>query len=97
VERPDLQTAIEAAQKTLLELEPMCEKLQMAVAHSRLSMAAAAEMNAGQLTFDQVVKYRLFDESTYTAFAKVVELRTHLDIAKQALTMAPKVQERSHG
>ncbi len=60
-------------------------------------MAVAAEMNAGQITFDQVVKYRLFDESAYTAFAKVVELRTHLDVARQALRMRPQVQEKPHG
>lgn len=97
MERPDLAQAIAAAQKMLDELEPTLEKVQASISHGRLAMAVAAEMNAGQITFDQVVKYRLFDESAYTAFAKVVELRTHLDVARQALRMRPQVQEKPHG
>lgn len=90
MDRPDPQSALTEAAKILTVLETQLAKAQDLITRTRFNVTMATELAAqrNEVSFDQIVKAQIFGESMHDAFTRVIEARTHLDVASRALSMS---------
>ncbi len=87
MERPDMKETLEQAQRAMAIIEDILAKAQDHVTRTRFSVTMATEMAASrnEVSFDHIVKAQIFSESMHDTFTRIIEARTHLDVATRAL------------
>lgn len=75
--------------RAIADLDKQLENVQRELTKRRLTQAMALEGNK-KISFDAAVKARISDEAMANAFARVIESRTHLDMAKRGLELVRK-------
>lgn len=82
----DAEQVMKATVALLEKMDRQLNELQQDATRSRFLVAAAVEGNP-QSTFDDRVKSQITTEALGTIFGKIIEARTHLDVATRALQM----------
>jgi hypothetical protein len=82
----ELQEVMSATADLLKKMDKQLNQLQQDATRSRFLLGAAVE-SSPKSTFDDRIKGQICTESLGTIFAKVIEARTHLDVAVRALEM----------
>jgi N-acetylglucosamine-6-phosphate deacetylase len=89
MDRPNLQDTMKQAQAMMAEIDKLLGKAQEMSSRSRFAVTIATEMNGANNSFDQIVKSQIYTEAMGHTFARIIEARTHLDVALRALTENP--------
>lgn len=90
MDRPDLREVLTAATKAMEHLDKLLGEAQQVTSHSRFSVTMAVELNGQHTSLDQIIKSQIYTEAMGNVFSRVIEARTHLDVAVRALTEPAK-------
>jgi hypothetical protein len=93
MERPDIAQTMREAKAMLKDIDAALAKSQELATRARFAVSMAVEMNAagGSATFDHIIKSQVYTEAMGQLFSRIIEARTHLDVAVRALELGPKV------
>jgi hypothetical protein len=87
MDRPDLKKTLEQAERMMAEIDRVLGQAQELSSRARFSVTMAVELNAGpNPALDHVIKAQIYTEAMGHSFARIIEARTHLDVALRALT-----------
>lgn len=84
--KQDTKQVMNATAELLKKMDRQLNELQQDATRSRFLVAAAVEGNP-ESTFDDRIKSQICTEALGTIFGKIIEARTHLDVATRALEM----------
>ena len=85
-QRPDLAATLKQAAGMMSEIEKHLAQAQDLTSRARFAVAVAMELSSvGDRSFDSIIKAQIYTEAMGHAFARVIEGRTHLDVAVRAL------------
>lgn len=82
----DIRQVMSATLELLRKMDKQLNELQQDATRSRFLVGAAVDANPNS-SFDDRIKAQICTESLGTIFSKVIEARTHLDVAARAIEM----------
>ena len=85
-QKVDLEEATRKVAKMIEDMQDTLGEVQKGSTSARITMAIAVEANP-ESTMDDRIKNQIYGEAMGQAYARVIEARTHLDVALRALTM----------
>lgn len=85
MERPTLAEALRVSEQNIKQLDKLLGEAQQLITSTRFVVTMATELHDKERSLEQLIKAQIFSESTGNSFARIVEARTHLDIAHRAL------------
>lgn len=85
--RPDLGATLKQASAMMSEIEKNLAQAQDLASRARFIVAVAMELGSPESrSFDSIIKAQIYTEAMGHTFARVIESRTHLDVALRALS-----------
>ena len=86
-QRPDLAATLKQASTMMSEIEKQLAKAQDLTSRARFIVAVAMELGTAESrSFDSIIKAQIYTEAMGHTFARIIEARTHLDVATRALS-----------
>ncbi len=85
-QRPDLVATLKQALSMMSEIEKCLAQAQDLSSRARFAVAVAMELGSAETrSFDSVIKAQIYTEAMGHTFARIIEGRTHLDVALRAI------------